>query len=129
MRPAPNPLVEPYRITKGPFGSSPAMGNNGCFILPHVGGLAFFCICSQDMGWEHVSAHIVRRGALTMVKRTPTWEEMCWLKDLFWESEEEVAQYHPARSEYVNIHPYTLHLWRPMGAELPTPPSIMVGPK
>jgi len=40
-----------------------------------------------------------------------------------------VVQYHPPRSEYVNNHPFCLHLWRPAGLDLPLPPAWMVGIK
>lgn len=77
-------------------------------------------IVSDEMGWEHVSVHPFDE------KRTPTWEEMCYVKDLFWEREETVIQYHPAKSRYVNIHPYTLHLWRPVNEPVPVPDLILV---
>ncbi len=54
---------------------------------------------------------------------------MCFIKDLFWDEDDVVVQYHPAKSDYVNNHQYTLHLWRPTEGEMPTPPSIMVGIK
>jgi hypothetical protein len=74
-----------------------------------------------DMPWEHVS--------VSTSSRCPTWDEMCWIKDLFFEKHETVVQYHPAESDYVNYHPFCLHLWRPLNAALPIPPSIAVGPK
>jgi hypothetical protein len=37
-----------------------------------------------------------------------------------------VIQYHPAKGEYVNRHETTLHLWRPIGKEIP-PPKELVG--
>lgn len=52
---------------------------------------------------------------------------MCKVKDLFWEPEDWVVQYHPAKSEYISNHPGCLHLWQPLNEKLPTPPSIMVG--
>jgi hypothetical protein len=52
---------------------------------------------------------------------------MCFIKDLFWDAEDVVIQYHPAKSEYVNMHENTLHLWRPVGKEIPTPPKELVG--
>lgn len=55
--------------------------------------------------WEHVS--------VSLENRCPTWDEMCFVKDLFWEPEECVIQYHPPRSKYVNNHPYVLHMWKP----------------
>ena len=54
---------------------------------------------------------------------------MNFAKGLFWEPDEVVIQYHPARSDYVNFHQYCLHMWKPQGVELPTPPAILVGPQ
>lgn len=71
--------------------------------------------------WEHVS--------VSCEGRTPNWREMCFVKDLFWGEEECVVQYHPPKSDYVNHHPHCLHLWKPIGIDLPRPPSIAVGPK
>lgn len=68
-----------------------------------------------------------QRCARGGVVRCPTWEEMCWIKGQFWGPEDRVIQYHPPASEYINDHPYCLHLWRPIGAEIPAPPSWMVG--
>lgn len=56
----------------------------------------------------------------------PTWAEMCEIKHMFFEDEEVVVQYHPPKSEYVNNHPYCLHLWRPTSQEMPRPPKIFV---
>lgn len=70
------------------------------------------------MPWEHVS--------VSTHNRTPTWEEMCWVKDQFFGPDEVVVQYHPARVDYVNFHRYTLHMWKPVGVELPKPPTITI---
>jgi len=70
--------------------------------------------------WEHVSVSVKE-------KRCPTWEEMCFVKNLFWGLDEVVMQLHPAAHEYVNEHPFCLHLWKPIAAAIPTPPSILVG--
>ena len=94
-------------------------GNNGFFVF-HRDGVTFHCIASDGMGWEHVSVTLNK-------KRTPTWDEMCMLKNLFWDEDDCVVQYHPPKSEYVNNHPHCLHLWRPIGVELPRPQKIMVG--
>jgi hypothetical protein len=69
---------------------------------------------------DHVSVSL-------SVKRCPDWEEMCMIKDMFWDDEDCVVQYHPPKSEYVSMHPFCLHLWRPIGIEIPRPPSIFVG--
>lgn len=82
---------------------------------------AIAVIASWGGGWEHVSVSLARR--------CPTWEEMCMVKDIFWGEEECVVQFHPPRSEYVNRHPYCLHLWKKIGEEYETPPKEYVGLK
>lgn len=62
-------------------------------------------VASIDDGWEHVS--------VSLQHRQPTWDEMCFVKRKFWEDEEMIIQYHPKKSEYVNVHKYCLHLWKP----------------
>ena len=93
----------------------------GCFCV-YVGGRSFTVVASSDGGWEHVSVSPRNQKR----KSCPTWEEMCAIKDMFFEQEERVVQYHPPKSEYVNNHPYCLHLWRPTNSELPYPPKIFV---
>lgn len=113
---------EKYRVKVGPFGSSAAAGNNGAaFIYGRPLQPPLKVICSDGEGWEHVS--------VSLPHRCPTWEEMCRVKDLFWGPEDCVIQFHPPRSEYVNNHPYCLHLWRPVNGQVATPPSILVGYK
>lgn len=73
-----------------------------------------------EIPWEHVS--------VSLRDRVPTWDEMCWVKDQFFDEEETVVQFHPPRSEYVNHHPFCLHLWRPTHHVIPRPPPIAVGP-
>jgi len=53
---------------------------------------------------------------------------MCFVKNLFWEEEETVIQFHPAKSLYVNHHPFCLHLWKPEEAVIQTPPRYLIGP-
>lgn len=77
------------------------------------------------MGWEHVSVHVLD-GRRT---HTPTWSEMCYIKEIFWDPEDVVLQYHPRESQYVNNHPHVLHLWRPTVQAVPEPPRILVGVK
>lgn len=98
-------------------------GNNGAFVIQRNAGTCFLIIASDGAGWEHVSVHCVSKG----IERTPTWAEMCFVKDIFWDREDCVIQYHPAESEYVNLHKHTLHLWRPTDQEIPIPPKILVG--
>lgn len=75
---------------------------------------------SEDVPWDHVS--------VSTAFRCPTWDEMAWVKNLFFDEEETVVQFHPPKSQYVNFSPYCLHLWRPHGVEIRLPPTIAVGP-
>ena len=122
MREKPSVLLEQCRVRTGRLASDTTYGNNGAFTLSasdSPSGAALNIVASDGGRWEHVS---VDAG-----DRCPTWEEMCFVKDLFWRPDETVIQYHPAESDYVNMHPTTLHLWRPVGQSIPTPPPIMVG--
>ncbi len=82
-------------------------------------------IASDGLGWEHVSV----RAHSWVSSRVPTWLEMCFAKDLFWGEEDEVVQFHPRRSEYVNLHAHVLHLWRPTTGALPRPDPELIGPR
>lgn len=138
MKPQISERIEERRIA-GPPGE-----RAGAFILKH-GSAKLKVLVSDGLGWDHVS--------VSLATRCPTWEEMCWVKDQFFEPEECVMQLHPAKSEYVNYHQFCLHLWRPQseaemqeikrqwelsGEEyppcespgaIPVPASILVGPK
>lgn len=94
---------------------------NGIFKV-FVKGKSFVVIASNGGGWDHVS---VSPGT-NRKNGTPTWDEMCAIKDMFFEKEETVVQYHPAESNYINFCENCLHLWRPNTAELPTPPTQFV---
>ncbi len=113
-------VPEKLRVTTGRMASDARFGNNGAFMLPAKPGQARLAVIASDgEGWEHVS--------VSTSFRCPTWEEMCAVKAMFWDTEDCVVQYHPPASDYVNHHPYCLHLWRPIGVTMPAPPSWMVG--
>lgn len=96
-------------------------GGNGIFKV-YVAGRSFLVVASNGGGWEHVSVSPCNRKR----QSCPTWDEMCVIKDMFFAPEERVVQYHPPQSEYVNMHPYTLHLWRPVEKDMPYPPMIFI---
>lgn len=134
MKPTP---PNQWRFTKpgDQFSSVPADGMNGIFIVPvhkliNTGHrIEAFCIVSDGTGsdlqevvpWEHVSVRVMEYGK----SRMPDWNEMCAIKDVFWEDDETVVEFHPAKKNYVNVHPHVLHLWRNKNG-FPTPPIICV---
>lgn len=110
-----------YRLrTHKILGSDDSYGNNGMFIVP-FGAMMLNCMASDGQGWEHVSVTI--DGG----QQTPTWEIMCYVKDLFWDEDDCVIQYHPPKSVYVNNMKSCLHLWNPIGTEIPIPKPQLVG--
>jgi len=95
---------------------------NGVFDIPH-NGWNLRVIASVGEGWEHVSVHASnRRGEM----RCPSWNEMEFIKRLFFAPNETAMQLHVPEAEHVNKHPYVLHLWRPTDVEIPRPPGWMV---
>lgn len=118
-------VPEKFRVLSGSMASDESWENNGYFKIPLKYLVMAHVIVSDGLGWEHVSVHITEKNK----NRTPTWDEMCKIKNLFWDETDCVIQYHPPKSEYVNNHPHCLHLWKPIGVEIPLPPSILVGVK
>lgn len=115
-------FLNAHRVRSGSFASGNKDGFNGLFNL-HINGLPVRVIASDGLGWEHVSVSII--GTVN----TPSWSVMCQVKDLFWDDDTWVVQFHPPKSEYVNNHSGCLHLWRCTTDTQPTPPSILTGYK
>lgn len=120
-----SPKLEQYRISTGLFATFPNEPM-GAFMISGPYHRTLNVIASagdDDLGvpWEHVS--VSTRG------RCPNWEEMCFIKDLFWDEEEMVMQVHPPKSEWINNHKFCLHLWKPKYEKIPAPPGVAVGDK
>lgn len=118
--------INKYRIKKGTLPSDDSFGITGSWYIPLPSGAKAFVVSSEGMNqypWEHVSVSILKQD------RCSTWEEMCYIKSLFWNEDEAVVQIHPAKKDYVDNHKYCLHLWRPKNQELFLPPSILMGYK
>lgn len=122
MRNEPNLKLDRYRATHPTLGSTPSGMNYGYFVR---GPLNIISSGTPDRDeddpitrWEHVS--------VSCQNRTPTWEEMKTVKEMFWKDDETVVQFHPRQSEYVNIHEHVLHLWRIAGVNHELPPQECV---
>lgn len=127
MRPRPhNRVLDNCRVVNVPDYHSPPGAMFGAFILHSLmDGKTLLKVMSSGSqpkltDWEHVS--------VSTDTRTPVWEEMAYVKNIFWGEDEAVMQLHPPQSQYVNHHPYCLHLWRPFTLMIPLPPSSLVGP-
>src|SRR5215813_4378868 len=103
-----SPRLEGWRVRIGPYASQPGASSGAFRDVPGPHGRQLLIIAADghDTGWEHVSVSLANR------KHVPTWAEMCFVKDLFWEGETGVIQLHPPQSMWVNNVVNCLHLWR-----------------
>jgi hypothetical protein len=94
-------------------------GDDGAAFQFNLGNGVMWVVASFAGDWDHVSVSL-------SLDRCPNWNEMCGIKDMFFEPDEAVIQIHPPKSEYVNKHPYCLHLWKPQKENIPLPPKSFV---
>ena len=93
----------------------------GIFDIPLKTGITALTIADNgvsDPDWEHIS--------VSTSSRCLTWDEMCEIKNLFFNEDEVVIQIHPAKKDYVNFYEFCLHLWKPKKKEIPLPPAYLV---
>ncbi len=100
-------------IDEGPDGGA-AWAELASTIKPAQAAIIF----SWGGGWDHVS--------VSFKNRTPTWDEMVEVKNMFFRKDETVIQFHPKEEERINLHPHCLHLWKKQGWEAELPPGWMV---
>lgn len=74
-------------------------------VHPRTKGRLWVVASRDQNGWNHVS--------VSLDKRDPIWEEMCFVKHLFFDKEDLCLQFHPKQSQYVNLHKHCLHIWQP----------------
>lgn len=108
------------RISTPPGWSLVEGGCDGFASKKMVNGINLLAVTSWGLGWDHVSVSTARR--------CPTWDEMALVARAFFEPGDTLMQLMVPESDHVNIHPFCLHWWRPQQAEIPRPPSMMVGP-
>jgi hypothetical protein len=107
------------------LGGNPGGPSSGFFNINGPKGRPLRVMASSGHGWDHVSvgAHLF----------TPGWDEMEFIKRLFFKPEEYCFQAHPPLKEYITgDYPggnslFVLHIWRPTEQDFPKPPSWMVG--
>lgn len=107
---------------------------DGVYHIPHntIDRYIYNVVFSIGMGWEHMSVSLLKingKNKIEKVERCPTWEEMCFLKNVFWTPEECCVQYHPAMADYISNHKWCLHVWRSTEVQMPVPDTVLVGLK
>lgn len=115
--------LEKGRIAYGQFGTKLNSGFNGAYLITGPNDILLRIIAhdgkeAKAQSWEHVS--------VSTSHRIPYWNEMCFVKNLFWHEEECVVQFHPPKSKYINHHPFVLHLWKNNKFEFQTPPKEFI---
>lgn len=118
--------LDRYRKPHPSMGDSPAGALWGYFRVKRDDCVLDIISSGEAYGdgveaWEHVSVSVYRH------KQTPTWSQMCQVKNLFWSPDETVVQFHPPESDYVSFHEHCLHLWKPPYT-LELPPTATLGP-
>jgi hypothetical protein len=99
--------AEPYR-TNLPLLPFTNYGDDyGLFLIPGPcnQNLAVMANTGKNDGWDHVS--------VSLKDRCPNWQEMSFVKDIFFKEDETVMQLHPAKSEHINFAENCLHLLAP----------------
>jgi hypothetical protein len=118
MRNQPNLRTSKYKQPDPYTGAMYANDLDGLYFIPRK-GVMLRAIASDGLGWEHVS--------VSTETRCPTWDEMEFIRELFWRDDETVMQLSVPRADHINQHPYCLHWWRPIGLDIPRPDAILVG--
>lgn len=115
MRKQPMSQLESARQVHPTFGPSPRGVMWGYFALRYKGADLRIIASDGDrcVRWEHVS--------VSLADRCPTWDEMCFVKDLFWLPTETVVQFHPPKAKHINFMENCLHLWRHIDQEAVLP--------
>ena len=100
--------------------------HNGAFIIDkYKNGEFYLIIVSNEQGWDHVSVSLHRKNGAN-IKSCPSFEEMSMVKQKIFAEEEAVFQLHPREEDYINTHPYCLHLWKPNNCSMIVPPLYSV---
>lgn len=119
------------RVKEGPLKSSDTFGFCGAFYIPSCfPGVMLGVIASDGSDWvktglpppifEHASVRVINE------QRLPTWNEMDYVKKIFWSDDEVVAQLHVNDERKVQHRTDVLHLWKQIGQDYSLPPGICI---
>lgn len=120
---------EQFRLRTGSYGTDETFGINGAFYVPKD-GVILLVIASNGDDWEETGMPLPKweHVSVSVRSRCPTWDEMDFVKRLFWRDDETVIQLHVPRNQHLSLAEHCLHLWKPIGIELPRPPQETVAP-
>lgn len=116
------------RITRNhPLATRPNSGEDGMFIFDGPCGAELVCLAASGKNWEanglpgaaweHVSV-VCRRA-----NRPANQLEVQAVIDRFWTPEDMVMQFHWPLAEGQHLDPLVVHLWAPIGFDVPCPPA------
>ena len=108
-----------YRVDLPGYVQPPERSMEGFFVMNYA-NTELRVMSGIGHGWDHVS--------VSVAGRTPTWEEMDWVRGLFYRDDETVIQFHPPRALHINFHKHTLHMWGAWYQKFELPPHWMIAP-
>ena len=99
---------------------------DGYFFIPPVNskGAAFekggkyLCKATLVDGWRVVAVNVPAEG------RSPTWEELHWVKKFFFDEDDVTVLFQPGKSTYVGDATYWIHFFFPENADVSHPPFL-----
>lgn len=101
------------------FYGSTGDATTGAFLVPSpIDKQNMRVVAVADSGWDHVS--------VSRANRCPNWQEMEYVKRLFFKDDETAMQLHLPPSDHINCHPNVLHIWRPHDVPIPLPPKEFI---
>lgn len=125
MRKHPLKFAEKGRVRYGSHASKPG-DRFGAFQLLYTSEAAscgMLIIADDGSDWKAagLSGEPFEHVSVSLHERTPTWEELEYVRNIFWTNEETVMQLHVPAADHVNQQANTLHLWRPTKTPIPRP--------
>lgn len=100
------PIAELLPLVLPPYWREAERRVDGCAYVQSLTGLVVILSANREgdgRRWLHLS--VSRRN------RLPSWEDLREVKAIFLGPTRKAIQILPPEAEYVNLHPYVLHLW------------------
>lgn len=105
---------EPYTLPTTPAGyvkEGSVLGAATAYVNKGQGLVVMTSIATKDDGHKVLHVSLSRRS------RLPDWNDVKRVKDAFIGEDKEAYHVLPKKADYINIHPYCLHLWHELEEE------------